>query len=228
MSTIEDELLVPETNAAVVESVPRSDADRLSFIDRYLAEQQALSVVDRFSQFHNDVAESPLQSRYYSALLPATPPREGEQYAFEVDLDLCSGCKACVTACHSLNGLDPGEIWRNVGMLHGGTSEVPVMQHVTAACHHCIDPACLSACPVMAYEKDRADGNRPAFGRSVHRLPVLHFRLSLRRAEIQQETRDHSQVRHVQQSAGRRQGAGLRAGLSASGDSNHDCRLGKT
>ena len=158
MSTIEDELLVPETNAAVAESVPRSDADRLSFIDRYLAEQQALSAVDRFSQFHNDVAELPLQSRYYSALLPATPPREGEQYAFEVDLDLCSGCKACVTACHSLNGLDPGEIWRDVGMLHGGTSELPVMQHVTAACHHCIDPACLSACPVMAYEKDPRTG----------------------------------------------------------------------
>ena len=63
-----------------------------------------------------------------------------------------------MTACHSLNGLDPGEIWRDVGMLHGGTSELPVMQHVTAACHHCIDPACLNACPVMAYEKNPLTG----------------------------------------------------------------------
>ena len=37
------------------------------------------------------------------------------QYAFDVDLDSCSGCKACVSACHSLNGLDEDETWRDVG-----------------------------------------------------------------------------------------------------------------
>jgi len=34
-----------------------------------------------------------------------------------VNLDQCSGCKACVSACHSLNGLDDGETWRSVGLL---------------------------------------------------------------------------------------------------------------
>jgi DMSO reductase anchor subunit/ferredoxin len=29
---------------------------------------------------------------------------------------------------------------------------------VTAACHHCLDPACLVGCPVDAYEKDEATG----------------------------------------------------------------------
>ncbi len=78
--------------------------------------------------------------------------------AFEVDLDRCSGCKACVTACHSLNGLDDGETWRDVGLLVGGTTGNPVMQHVTTACHHCLEPACLTACPVNAYEKDPLTG----------------------------------------------------------------------
>src|SRR5690606_1197306 len=77
---------------------------------------------------------------------------------FEVDLDLCSGCKACVTACHNLNGLDDGEAWRDVGLLQGGTPELPVVQHVTTACHHCLEPACAKACPVDAYEKDLQTG----------------------------------------------------------------------
>ena len=29
---------------------------------------------------------------------------------------------------------------------------------MTSACHHCLDPACLSACPVDAYEKDPVTG----------------------------------------------------------------------
>ena len=36
--------------------------------------------------------------------------------------------------------------------------ELPVLQHVTTACHHCLDPACLNACPVDAYEKDPVTG----------------------------------------------------------------------
>ncbi|MBI3469391.1 MAG: dimethyl sulfoxide reductase anchor subunit [Planctomycetes bacterium] len=116
-----------------------------------------LTAVERFTEWH-ETNEAPAQARHYSALLPATPPEEGEQYAFEVDLDACSGCKACVTACHTLNGLDEAETWRDVGLLHGGTAELPVLQHVTAACHHCLDPACMNVCPVKAYEKDPATG----------------------------------------------------------------------
>lgn len=128
-----------------------------SFLEELLAEQQDLTAVERFSQFHTG-ASQPLQARYYSALLPASPPGPGEQYAFEVDLDSCSGCKACVTACHSLNGLDEDEAWREVGLLHGGSASLPVLQHVTTACHHCLDPACLNVCPTRAYEKDAITG----------------------------------------------------------------------
>ncbi len=94
----------------------------------------------------------------FERLLPASEPRPGLQYAFHVDLDCCSGCKSCVTACHSLNGLDEGETWRDVGLLIGGTSALPVLQHVTSACHHCLEPACVTACPVDAYEKDPVTG----------------------------------------------------------------------
>ena len=129
----------------------------MTLVDRYLLEQQELSAAVRFSQRH-EADELPLQARYYSELLPATPPGPGEQYAFEVDLDSCSGCKACVVACNSLNGLDENETWRDVGLLYGGSDAQPFLQHVTAACHHCLDPACLNVCPVRAYEKDAETG----------------------------------------------------------------------
>lgn len=135
----------------------RTTAGMPSFLEELLAEQQTLTAVDRFSQFHESLRQ-PLQARYYSSLLPTSLPGPGEQYAFEVDLDRCSGCKACVTACHSLNGLDDDETWRDVGLLHGGSLTLPVLQHVTTACHHCLDPACMNVCPTRAYEKDAATG----------------------------------------------------------------------
>lgn len=123
-------------------------------VDLLLDEQQVITAVDRFAESHLQDSDA----RIYQDLIPTGPPGEGEQYAFEVDLDACSGCKACVTACHNLNGLEEGELWRNVGVLVGGTAAAPVLEHVTTACHHCLEPACLHGCPVEAYEKDPVTG----------------------------------------------------------------------
>ncbi len=128
------------------------------FLSDLLDQQQSLTAVDRFAQTY-ETNGAPAGAKYYRDLIPVSAPKAGQQYAFEVDLDTCSGCKACVAACHSLNGLDETELWRNVGQLVGGTSELPVVQHVTTACHHCIEPACLEGCPVEAYEKDPITGN---------------------------------------------------------------------
>jgi Fe-S-cluster-containing dehydrogenase component/DMSO reductase anchor subunit len=129
----------------------------LPLLERVLHEQQTLTAVERFAQLHAD-ATAPLQEQYYRQLLPAAPPSAGQQYAFSVDLDVCTGCKACVAACHSLNGLDSGETWRSVGVIHGGTPLEPLQKTVTTACHHCVDPACMNGCPVNAYEKDPVTG----------------------------------------------------------------------
>ncbi len=125
-----------------------------TLVDQLLAEQQQLTAVERFSEWHDRRHD---RSRY-SHLMPASPPGPGEQYAFEVNLDACTGCKACVAACHSLNGLDPDEAWRDVGLLLGGHQSDAYQQTVTTACHHCEDPACLNGCPVGAYEKEADTG----------------------------------------------------------------------
>jgi formate dehydrogenase iron-sulfur subunit len=138
-------------------SVPAESDSSRTLIDDLLAEQQQLTAVERFAR-HHAISDLPAQARYYRDLIPLDMPRPGEQYAFSVDLDDCTGCKACVSACHSLNGLDEDETWRSVGLLLGGTEAEPYQQIVTTACHHCIDPACLNGCPVLAYEKDPDTG----------------------------------------------------------------------
>jgi formate dehydrogenase iron-sulfur subunit len=143
--------------SAAGRTVPGSSSPLVTLVSILLNDQRDLTAVERFAQRHEDATE-PLNGRFYSALLPGRPPGPREQYAFEVELDRCSGCKACVAACHSLNGLDDGESWREVGLIIGGGPDLPVLQHVTSSCHHCIDPACLTACPVDAYEKDPRTG----------------------------------------------------------------------
>lgn len=143
--------------------LPRSNpTDEPTLIDQFLAEQASLSAVDRFSKRNeNGTAEQhtqPTQAKYYKDLLPASPPGPGQQYAFQVDLDACSGCKACVSACHSLNGLEDNESWRDVGNLVGDTEAGFANQHVTTACHHCLEPGCLEGCPTQAYDKDPISG----------------------------------------------------------------------
>lgn len=128
------------------------------FLAELLAEQRVLDTpVSRFSKAH-DTQMRDGAGVHYSELIPLTKPVAGEQYAFEVDLDSCTGCKACVAGCHSLNGLDEDETWRDVGLLVGGDAAHPFQQTITTACHHCADPACLNGCPVLAYEKDPVTG----------------------------------------------------------------------
>ena len=131
------------------------------FLVELLSEQQLLQTpVSRASATYDRARLAPaaVAPRTFRDLIPLTAPLPGEQYAFEVDLDSCSGCKACVAGCHSLNGLDEEETWRDIGVLIGKDAAHPFQQTVTTACHHCEDPGCLNGCPVLAYEKDPVTG----------------------------------------------------------------------
>ncbi|HLD69294.1 MAG TPA: DmsC/YnfH family molybdoenzyme membrane anchor subunit [Candidatus Omnitrophota bacterium] len=127
-----------------------TNAPNLNFADFTAA-------VEQFTYLH-ETRQIDSGQKIYRELIPQKTPGPGQQYAFEVDLDKCTGCKACVTACHNENGLEEDETWRSVGFIQGGTSANPVIQHITTACHHCADPACMTGCPTKAYTKDETTG----------------------------------------------------------------------
>ena len=89
---------------------PRKQPELLNLVEELLAEQSKLQTpVVRASIAHDQAQSFKSGAANYQSLIPLTAPGPGEQYAFEVDLDSCSGCKACVVACHALNGLEENE-----------------------------------------------------------------------------------------------------------------------
>ena len=70
----------------------------------------------------------------------------------------CTGCEACVLGCWMENRAVQTLPWRAVHTSNPHRRpDLPVF-HLSLACHHCDDPACLENCPADAYGKDPATG----------------------------------------------------------------------
>ena len=113
---------------------------------------------------------------------PKTLPPEAVGMLY--DSTLCVGCKACVTACKQANGKPPEHpealaawnqgTWDTAEDISGKTLNViRVYQDgkmtqkdreqdgyafVKRHCLHCVDPSCISVCPVSAMQKDPVTG----------------------------------------------------------------------
>jgi Fe-S-cluster-containing dehydrogenase component/DMSO reductase anchor subunit len=70
----------------------------------------------------------------------------------------CIGCKCCVVACNEQNGNPAAINWRRVGEIEGGWYPQTARAYLSMGCNQCLDPTCLSGCPVDAYTKDSSTG----------------------------------------------------------------------
>ena len=81
-----------------------------------------------------------------------------KHHAFLFDATRCIDCRACMVACSVENNvpMDDTRIWVAGSRRQG---EYPDLQRATMPyhCMHCLEPACVSACPVGAWTK-REDG----------------------------------------------------------------------
>ncbi|MBI5351773.1 MAG: hydrogenase 2 operon protein HybA [Chloroflexi bacterium] len=127
-----------------------------------------------------------------------------EYAAMLYDATICVGCNACTNACRQWNNTTPepddrqvydapkelsADTWTMIQLYQGEND----YSFVKRQCMHCIDPACVSGCPVHAlqksetgavtYDKDRCIGCRycmyacpfhiPRFEWDVAHFPVI-------------------------------------------------------
>jgi Fe-S-cluster-containing dehydrogenase component/DMSO reductase anchor subunit len=78
--------------------------------------------------------------------------------SFIFDTNKCTGCQACRLACTIENGLGLDCSWRKVFTFNERQDPAAPLFHLSLACNHCADPACMGACPALAYSKDPLTG----------------------------------------------------------------------
>ncbi len=78
--------------------------------------------------------------------------------AFVFDPNRCTGCQACELACSIENRLGPDRSWRSVLTFNQRALPGVPLFHLSLACNHCEEPACMHSCPALAYERDAATG----------------------------------------------------------------------
>src|SRR5688572_15485725 len=92
------------------------------------------------------------------ARMPGRRPDPGEQYRFHFDMGTCIGCKCCVVACNEQNGNPASINWRRVAEIEGGWYPQTARSYLSMGCNHCLEPTCMTGCPVDAYTKDPTTG----------------------------------------------------------------------
>ncbi|MFC2033498.1 4Fe-4S dicluster domain-containing protein [Chloroflexota bacterium] len=81
------------------------------------------------------------------------------QLGFYIDQSRCIGCYTCTVACKDWHDIPAGQVnWRWVTKVERGKyPEVFVAFH-SLSCLHCVEPSCISVCPVNAIQKRPEDG----------------------------------------------------------------------
>ncbi len=99
---------------------------------------------------------------------PAHPVAPPDAVSMLYDNTICTGCKACMVACHEANGLPSdtelsGGLWDMPLDLNSKTKNLIKLYqepdgsdsaYVKRQCMHCLDPACVTGCPFEALKKN--------------------------------------------------------------------------
>jgi len=77
---------------------------------------------------------------------------------FTLDLNRCTGCRACELACSTENDLGFGRSWRRIETFNTDRDPRAPHHHLSIACNHCENAPCITACPARAITRDDAIG----------------------------------------------------------------------
>jgi Fe-S-cluster-containing dehydrogenase component len=75
------------------------------------------------------------------------------KWGMVIDLEKCTGCQACSTACQMENTRLPGENWQDVLFYTEGKYPSVKLTWFPRPCMHCEEPSCMHVCPTRATYK---------------------------------------------------------------------------
>jgi len=151
-----------------------STQDHGSMEGRPLIREGTLAQLAAEPRFAEKAAPHPLLESIW------TPPNptDGQQWGMSIDLNLCTGCNACVVACQAENNipvvgkrrvLEGREMhWIRLDRYFTGPAEEARSMAVQPmACHHCELAPCESVCPVAATVHSPEGLNDMAYNRCI-------------------------------------------------------------
>jgi molybdopterin-containing oxidoreductase family iron-sulfur binding subunit len=99
------------------------------------------------------------------------------RWGMAIDLDRCTGCQACVVACHAENNLPVSDSesaargravhWIRIDRYYEGEFPDIRVKHMPVLCQHCDEAPCEPVCPVYATYKNSEGLNVQVYNRCV-------------------------------------------------------------